>query len=122
VNSGSWQKIGSVAAHTAGENGYSCTDKETNAAGTVVYKLEAYSNNGLKTTKESNSIKTFTNPEVSLNVENVQAQGVEYIFDATGCKDYYGISDITIDFGDGTSKSASSASDAKFIHKYTDAG
>ena len=107
---------------TAGEDGYSFTDYETTTAGTVIYKAEAYSSNGLKTEKQSNAIQIYTNPEVSLDFENVQGQGVEYIFDATGCSDYYGITNITIDFGDGTTQNSTSSADAKFVHKYTETG
>ena len=122
INTGDWKRIGSVAAHTASEDGYSFTDYETDTAGSVVYKLEAYSSNGLKTEKESAPLQIYTNPKASLEVEKVQGQGVEYIFDASGCTDYYGIVGISIDFGDGTTQQAASASEARFVHKYTETG
>lgn len=122
VNTGNWQKIGSVYAHTANENGYSFTDYETNTAGTVVYKLEAYSSNGIKTEKQSNAIQIYTNPEAFLECEIVQQQNVEYIYDASACKDYYGITSVTIDYGDGTIETAYSAVEAVFVHKYTELG
>ncbi|MDE5992959.1 MAG: PKD domain-containing protein, partial [Oscillospiraceae bacterium] len=64
----------------------------------------------------------YTAPEVSLNCETTLQQDVEYIFDATNCNDYYGITSVTIDFGDGMSATEKSASNAKFVHKYKETG
>lgn len=122
ANNGSWQRIGSMEADAEKEGEYLFTDYSVNAAGTVTYKVEAYCSNGIMTYKETSPVKIYTAPEASLVVENAQQKGVEYIFDATGCRDYYGIESIVLDFGDGTSVSDTSAATAKFIHKYTETG
>ena len=121
-NTASWQKIGSMEVDAEKKGEYLFTDYSQNSAGTLTYKVEAYCSNGIMTEKETSPMQIYTAPEVSLVVENAQQKGVEYIFDATGCRDYYGIESIVIDFGDGTQASESSAATAKFIHKYTDIG
>lgn len=122
ANTGSWQKIGSLAVDAEKNGEYEFTDYSVNAPGTVTYKIEACSSNGMVTSKETSPLNIYTNPEASLNVENTQQVGVEYVYDATGCRDYYGISSISINFGDGSSDSDTSAATAKFIHKYTETG
>ena len=122
ANTASWQRIGSIAADPERKGEYEFTDLSVNAAGTVMYKVEAYCSNGIMTEKETEPIQIYTAPEASLVVENAQQQGVEYIFDATGCRDYYGIESIVLDFGDGTKASDTSAATAKFVHKYKDTG
>lgn len=121
-NTGSWQRIGGIAVDPAKQGSYEFTDYSANAAGTVVYKVEAYSSNGMVTEKTTAPVQIYTNPTASLVVENAQQQNVEYIFDATGCRDYYGIESIVLDYGDGTSDRDNSAATAKFIHKYTETG
>lgn len=122
VNTGGWQKMTSVAVDPENNGKYEYKDYYNTTAGTVTYKTEAYSENGIKTEKLSKSIQIYTNPEASLDCEVTQQQNVEYVYDATGCKDYYGITDVSIDFGDGNAASESSAADAKFVHKYTKTG
>ena len=119
-NTSSWQRIGSMEVDAEKKGEYLFTDYSTNSAGTLTYKVEAYCSNGIMTEKETTPMQIYTAPEASLVVENVQQKGVEYIFDATGCRDYYGISSIVIDFGDGTRASETSASTATFIHKYNE--
>lgn len=121
-NTGSWQRIGGIAVDPGKQGSYEFTDYSANAAGTVVYKVEAYSSNGIVTEKTTAPVQIYTNPTASLVVENAQQQNVEYIFDATGCRDYYGIESIVLDYGDGTSDRDTSAATAKFIHKYTSTG
>ena len=122
ANTGSWQKIGSLKAEAEKNGEYIFTDYSVNAAGTVAYKVEACSSNGMVTSKETSPLNIYTKPEASLVVENIQQVGVEYVYDATGCRDYYGIRNISINFGDGSSDGDTSAATAKFIHKYTETG
>ncbi|MCM1133185.1 MAG: fibronectin type III domain-containing protein [Ruminococcus flavefaciens] len=122
VNTGSWKKIGAVEAEKNETNKYSFKDYDTTANGTISYKIESYSSTGIKTYKESQQVQVYTAPEVSLECETTQQEGVEYIFDATGCNDYYGITSVKIDFGDGMSATEKSASNAKFVHKYKETG
>lgn len=122
ANTGSWQRIGSIPVDAEKKGTYEFTDYSKNAAGTLSYKVEAYSSNGIMTQKETEPMQIYTAPEASLIVENTQQKGVEYVFDATGCRDYYGIESIVLDYGDGTKVSDTSASTAKFIHKYTKTG
>ena len=122
ANTASWQRIGSLEVDAEKKGEYVFTDYSVNAAGTLTYKVEAYCSNGIMTSKETAPMQIYTAPEASLAVENAQQKGVEYIFDATGCRDYYGIEKIELDFGDGTSVSDTSAATAKFVHKYTETG
>ncbi len=121
-NTGSWQRIGSMPYGETKNGNYEFSDYSKNAAGTVTYKVEAYSLNGIMTSAETQPLQIYANPEGSLVVENTQQVGVEYIYDATGCYDYYGIESIVINYGDGTSDKDTSASTAKFIHKYSETG
>lgn len=122
VNTGNWKKVGAVEAEKKEKNEYSFNDYDTTVSGTISYKIEAFSSTGIKTYKESPQIEVYTAPEISLICETTQEEGVEYIFDATNCKDYYGISSVRIDFGDGMSVTEKSASNAKFVHKYKEKG
>lgn len=122
ANTGSWQRIGSIAAEAEKKGSYEFTDYSKNAAGTLVYRVEAYCSNGIMTAKETDPMQIYTAPDASLVVENTQQKNVEYIFDASGSRDYYGIESIVIDYGDGTTARDSSAATARFIHKYTKTG
>ena len=122
ANTAAWQRIGSMEVDAEKNGEYLFTDYSINAAGTLTYKVEAYCSNGIMTEKETAPMQIYTAPEASLVVENAQQKGVEYIFDATGCRDYYGIESIVLDYGDGTSVSDTSAATAKFVHKYADTG
>jgi len=122
INTGSWQKIAAVTADFANEGTYTHDDLNVYTAGTVTYKVESSSVSGIKDTLQAAAIQVYTNPEAALDVEPVQQQNVEYIFDASGCNDYYGITDVSIDYGDGCTDSSDSAESAKFIHKYTETG
>ncbi len=122
INTGSWQKIAAVTADSANEGTYTHDDLNVYTAGTVTYKVESSSVSGIKDTLQAAAIQVYTNPEAALDVEPVQQQNVEYIFDASGCNDYYGITEVSIDYGDGCTDSSDSAESAKFIHKYTETG
>lgn len=122
INNSDWQKIAAVTYDSANEGAYSFEDTNVYTAGTVTYKIESSSVSGIKDTLQAAAIQVYTNPEASLDVEPVQQQNVEYIFDASGCNDYYGITDVSIDFGDGSTDSSDTAESAKFIHKYTKTG
>lgn len=122
VNTGDWKRIGAVEVNAENEGSYSFSDYDNNTAGTVLYKIETYNSTGIKTEKQSSAIQIYTNPEASLECEVTQQQNVEYIYDASGCKDYYGITSVSIDYGDGSSDSADSASSAVFVHKYSNIG
>lgn len=122
INTGSWVKIAAVTADSVNEGKYTHNDFGVHTAGTVTYKIESASMSRISDTLQAASIQVYTNPEANLDVETVQQQNVEYIFDASACNDYYGITDISIDYGDGCTDSADSVESAKFIHKYTKTG
>ncbi|MBR5513610.1 MAG: fibronectin type III domain-containing protein [Ruminococcus sp.] len=122
INTGSWTKIAAVTADSVNEGKYTHNDFGVRTAGTVTYKIESASISRISDTLQTESIQVYTNPEAALDVETVQQQNVEYIFDASACNDYYGITDISIDYGDGCTDSEDSAESAKFIHKYTETG
>ncbi len=122
INTGGWVKIAAVTAGSANDGKYTHDDFGVRTAGTVTYKIESASMSRISDTLQAAAIQVYTNPEAALDVETVQQQNVEYIFDASACNDYYGITDISIDYGDGCTDRADSSESAKFIHKYTETG
>lgn len=117
-NSEDYTLIGSVQADSTAGGKYKYTDENITQSGICKYKISAISSIANDSFIESNEVEMCQKPEISIGCEDKMEKDVEYVFDASGAKDFYGISKITIDYGDGTVKTVNKASDAKFVHKY----
>ncbi len=122
IGSASYVCIGSVSANAKYAGSYTFTDNDLSTDGNYVYRIKSVNFNGNSATRTSAAVGVHTKPVAVISCEATMECGVEYIFDATGCTDFSGITEVLIDFGDGKQESVNAAANAKFVHKYAEAG
>ena len=121
VNNGEEYRLTSIKP-VAGQTAYTATDTRITESGSYVYRIIAVRSNGNTTTVDCKAITVASLPKAVLQCDVAQKLGAEYYFDATGCTAAAEINSVVLEYGDGTSDTATSVTAAKFKHKYEKAG
>lgn len=106
----------------ADQTTYSYEDTRLETSGTYTYRLEAFKKSGNITTESTEPMKVQSIPKPHLIYDAAQKLGAAYLYDATGSTNADELTSLVLDYGDGSTDSASKASAAKFEHTYAKAG
>lgn len=120
VENGDYQYVGRVYYDASCGGKYTYTETNIADAGKSWYRIIAYNTNFNKTVFDcEDGVDVLLTPNASIGCEAAMERNKEYVFDASGSNDVYGISRIVIDYGDGTVESCTSAAEAIFKHRYS---
>ena len=101
---------------------YTFTDNRLDESGTYVYRVVATQDTGNTNSVSAEPILVQSIPRPVLTVDTPQQLGASYFFDATASQNADEISSVVLDYGDGSTDTASKVSAAKFTHTYKETG
>lgn len=121
VNGGKEYCLGSIRP-TPDTTHYTFSDTRLEESGTYVYRVLATQTTGNKNSVTEEPIQVQSIPRPVLNVDSPQQLGASYFFDATASQNADEITSVVLDYGDGSTDTASKVSAAKFQHTYAETG
>lgn len=120
IGDGDYRYVGRVYYDAMCGGKYTYTETDIEDAGTSWYRIVSYNTNFNKTIFDcKDAVEVYLTPNAVIGCEDAMERNKEYIFDASGTNDVYGISTIVIDYGDGTTETCSLPSEAIFKHRYS---
>ena len=122
INDGHYYSIQSNIKPDPTQTSYSISDNRLEYSGSYVYRVLVNKTNLIVNETTAEPVEIQGIPRPSLVCDTAQTLGAAYYFDATGSAYADEITSLILDYGDGTTDTASEVSAAKFQHTYAEAG